>query len=398
MKIVILLAFLFLTGHILEGQLTPANQLGANLNTIQTAVPFLTIAPDARAAGMGDAGVASRADMNSQHWNSAKYAFIEGRGGVSLSYTPWLRNLIPHVYLAYLSAYKRINDKNTISGSLRYFSLGTVSFSAHMGGPVISPYKPREFAIDAGYSRLFTEHFSGGIVMRYIHSDLVARQTAPNGQETKAGKSLAGDLGLFYQNDFTIGSRELRWALGTNISNIGTPVSYTDDAEASPIPANLKFGGRFEVLINDRHSISLNGDMNKLMVPTPPVYDTDTSTGAYYVVRGKEAPGSILGGMFQSFYDAPGVRKSDGYYSVIQEEMHEIAYALGIEYNFRELLVLRSGYFHEHATKGNRKLFTTGICLKNHLFALHISYLIPTNGQNSPLANTFRITFTAQIG
>ena len=398
LKYVLIIAFFILTGNLLQGQISSGILGGGELNTIQTSVPFLTITPDARAAGMGDLGAASTADVSSQHWNVAKYAFAEAKGGFAITHTPWLRNLIPNINMGYLSGYYRINEKNTVSSSLRYFSLGTISFSSIRGGPVVGQYHPKEFAVDAGYSRLITDHFSAGGAIRYIHSDLTSGQNTANGQKTKPGTSLAGDLGLFYQSDIQVGSKYTQWAFGVNISNIGTPISYTEDATKTPIPTNLRLGGRFEYYISEKHSVSLNADVNKLMVPTPPVYDTDTATGDYFVVRGKETPESVVAGMFQSFYDAPGVLREDGTYSVFIEEMHEIAYSIGVEYNFDNLLVVRSGYFHEHSTKGNRKYVTTGLCVKNRIFSLDISYLFPTNGQNSPLANTFRITFTTELG
>lgn len=386
-----------LTGERIYGQILPGELSGADLNKIHTAVPFLTISPDARASGMGDAGVASGADANSQHWNVAKYPFIQGRGGVSISYTPWLRNLISNISLAYLSAYYKINAKNVVSSSFRYFSLGRIDFSTIRGRPV-GYYEPREFAIDAGYSRLLTDHFSGGLVFRYIRSDLTNGHNASDGPDYQAANSLAGDIGLYYQNEFQIGNQEARWALGMNLSNLGTPISYTEDATKTPIPSNLRFGGRFEYGINNKHSISLLADLNKLLVPTPAVYAADTATGDLYIVRGKAPPKSIVKGMFQSFADAPGVPKPDGTYSVFQEEIHEVAYAFGLEYNFQDLIALRSGYFHEHASKGNRKYFTFGLGVMNPHFSLELSYLAPVNGQNSPLANTFRITFTTTIG
>ncbi len=397
-RLAFLLALFTLTAPVVQGQINPYELGGGDLNTIHTSVPFLTIAPDARAAGLGDAGVASSADVNSQYWNVAKYAFIERKGGFALTHTPWLRNLIPDINLGYVSGYYRIDDKNVVSSSFRYFSLGTITYSSIRGGPVIGQYDPFEFALDAGYSRLFTDHLSGGMAIRYIRSDLTSGQTTADGQSTQAGQSVAGDLTLYYQNDISMGQTRGQWALGMNISNIGTPVSYTEDATKTPIPTNLRLGGRFEFYVNDNHSFALIADMNKLLVPSPPVYDTDTATGDYYVVRGKEAPESIVAGMFQSFYDAPGVLRADGNYSVFLEEMHEIAYSVGIEYNFHRLLALRSGYFHEHSTKGNRKYVTTGICVKNRIFSLDVAYLYTTNGQNAPLANTFRITFISEFG
>jgi len=260
----------FLTGHLVQAQIHPGELGGAEMNTIQTAVPFLTLAPDARASGLGDAGVASKADVNSQHWNVAKYAFIENRGGVSLSYTPWLRNLTPGINLAYLSGYYKINDKNVVSSSFRYFSLGNITFTNISGHPTGS-YQPIEFAIDAGYSRLLTDHFSGGLVFRYIRSDLTSGQTTADGQSTQAGTSIAGDIGLYYQNEVQMGSKEARWALGINLSNLGTPISYTADAYKIPIPSNLRLGGRFEYGINDLNSISIHAYLYPLLLYMIPI-------------------------------------------------------------------------------------------------------------------------------
>jgi hypothetical protein len=391
------IALITLSGPVVRGQITPGQLAGAQLNTLQTSVPFLTIAPDARAAGMGDAGAASGPDMASQHWNVAKYAFAKARGGFAITHTPWLRNLIPDINLGYLSGYYRIDDKNTVSSSFRYFSLGEITYSS-IQGRIVQQYKPFEFALDAGYSRLFTEHFSGGMAIRYIRSDLTTGQATSGGLATQAGQSVAGDLALYYQEDVPMGQTSAQWALGMNISNIGTPISYTKDATKTPIPTNLRLGGRFEYFINDNHSFSMIADVNKLLVPTSPVYETDTATGDLIVIRGKAAPESIVAGMFQSFRDAPGVLRADGSYSVFLEEMHEIAFAMGVEYNLQHLLSVRSGYFHEHSTKGNRKYVTVGICVKNRFFSLDVAYLYPTNGQNSPLANTFRITFTTELG
>jgi len=305
--------------------------------------------------------------------------------------TPWLRNLIPDITLAYLSGYYKVDDKQVISGSLRYFSLGNIVFT-DLTGTGTGQYNPNEFAVDAGYSRLFTDHFSGGIAFRFIRSDLTSGQTTSDGQETQPGISFAADLGFYYQNDVNVGSSDGEWAFGASITNMGTPVSYTADATKTPIPTNLRLGGRFTYNIDDYNSISAHLDLNKLLVPTPPVLEEDTASGELVVIRGKETPGSAVAGMFQSFYDAPGVLKSDGSYSTFSEEIHEIAYSTGIEYWYREQFAIRAGYFHEHSTKGNRKYFTVGIGLQLNVFALDFSYLVPSNGQNSPLANTLRFT------
>jgi hypothetical protein len=382
---------LLVTAIQVPGQISSGELDGGELNTIQTAVPFLTIAPDSRSGAMGDAGAATTPDVNSQHWNIGKYAFVDGKGGVAISYTPWLRNLIPDINLAYLAGYYRIDEQQVVSASLRYFSLGNIVFT-DLTGTVTGQYNPNEFAVDAGYSRLFTDHFSGGIAFRFIRSDLTSGQNTADGQETQPGISFAADLGFYYQNDVDLGASTGEWALGASITNMGTPVSYTADAEKTPIPTNLKIGGRFSYNIDDYNTISALLDLNKLLVPTPPVVEEDTASGELVVIRGKETPNSVIAGMFQSFYDAPGVLKSDGTYSTFQEEMHEIAYSVGIEYWYRKQFSIRTGYFHEHSTKGNRKYFTVGIGLQLNVFALDFSYLVPTNGQNSPLANTLRFT------
>jgi hypothetical protein len=384
---ILLLNLAELKAQIHSGELGGADEL----NTIQTSLPFLTIAPDSRAGAMGDVGVATEPDVNSQHWNMGKYAFLESKGGFAISYTPWLRNLIPDINLAYLAGFYRIDDQQLVSASLRYFSLGNIVFT-DITGTVTGQYNPNEFAVDAGYSRLFTEYFSGGIAFRFIRSDLTSGQNTADGQETRPGISFAADLGFYYQRDVDVGSSDGEWAAGAAITNMGTPVSYTVDADKTPIPTNLRLGGRFTYNIDDYNKISGMIDVNKLLVPTPPVWAEDSATNERYVVRGKEPPGSVILGMFQSFYDAPGVLRSNGNYSTAVEEFHEIAYSLGVEYWYRNQFAIRTGYFHEHASKGNRKYFTVGVGLRLNVFALDFSYLVPTNGQNSPLANTLRFT------
>ena len=386
-----MIGFILFAANHLSGQINSGELGGGELNTIQTAVPFLTIAPDSRAGAMGDAGVASTPDVNSQHWNMGKYAFIDSKGGFAISYTPWLRNLIPDINLAYLTGFYRVDDKQVVSTSLRYFSLGQIVFT-NITGDVTGHYNPNEFAVDAGYSRLFTDNFSGGISFRFIRSDLTSGQTTADGQETSPGISFASDLGFYYQKDIDVGGSNGQWAAGISITNMGTPISYTVDATKTPIPTNMRLGGRFTYSIDEYNTISIIADLNKLLVPTPPKWETDTATGEQIVLAGKDPPGSVVVGMFQSFYDAPGYERADGTRSVFREEFHEIAYCIGAEYWYRNQFAIRSGYFHEHSTKGNRKYFTIGVGLQLNVFALDFSYLVSTNGQNSPLANTLRFT------
>ena len=387
---------MFMCAHTsVKGQISSSMLTGATLNGIQTSVPFLTIAPDGRSSGMGDGGAATIPDVNSQHWNTGKYAFVEGKAEMSLSYIPWATNLIPNINHLYFAGYYKIDDKNTVSSSLRYFSLGTILF-ASVGVPT-TQYHPREFALDAGYSRRFTDNFSGGIVLRYIHSDLIGGSTVTSGQYFYAGTSVAGDLGLYYQKNIQVREKEAQWALGLNISNIGTPISYSEADEPDPIPTNLRLGGRFTYEINANNSLSFHTDLNKLLVPTPADYMSDSATGDLILIRGKEAPESVIRGMLQSFYDAPGIPKEDGSYSVITEEFYEISIALGAEYWYRKRFAFRTGYFHEHSAKGNRNNFTFGAGARYKFLHFDISYLLPAQKANSPLFNTFRFTLIASI-
>ncbi|MBN2699111.1 MAG: type IX secretion system outer membrane channel protein PorV [Bacteroidales bacterium] len=395
MKKIWIIALLILSGNALVGQITGSGITGDAPSPIQTAVPFLLIAPDAASTGMGDAGAATAPDINSQHWNPGKYAFMEKAGGIALSYTPWLTNLIPDIHHVYLAGYYGAGEKSTISSSFRYFSRGTVMY---MTGPTVGiEYHPIEFAVDAGYARKFTDHFSGGIVLRYIYSDIIFGQPTATGGETKPGTSIAGDIGLYYQDEIKIGGKDALWAAGLNLANIGMPVAYTEDAEKTPIPTNLRIGGRFLYHLHEDHSISLQVDANKLLVPTPPLYATDSATGDQYLVAGKESPESVFSGMFQSFYDAPGVLKDDESRSVFSGEIHEITLALGAEYRYRDRFVMRAGYFHEHDSKGVRRYITVGLGARFSFLGLDLSYLIPSD-ENSPLQNTFRVTLSAGFG
>lgn len=381
----------------INAQISSSQLDGSSLNTLSVTATFLTITPDARSAGMGDVGAATDPDINSQHWNVAKYAMIEGKGGVSASYTPWLRNLIPNVNLGYLSGYYRINDKNVLSTSIRYLSMGYVSFT-NLSGTMLA-WDAYEFAGDIGYSRKFTDHFSGGLAIRYIHSSLLPTQRTSYGTETRPGRSLAGDLGFYYQNQFEMGSREAFWALGLNLSNMGPPISYlTDSDKETPIPTNLRLGGKFKLKLDENNCISLNTDVNKLLVPTMPIYEQDPLTGDNILVRGMEPRKSVLSQMVQSFYDAPGIPTSDGEYNIFKEEMWEIQYCAGLEYWYKDHYALRTGLSHAHAAKGNRKYVTVGAGARYKFLSLDLAYLIPFDGQNSPLANTFRFTLAANFG
>ena len=379
------------SGIILISQLVQAqnpdewNGQQATQNTITTAVPFLNIGPDATSGGMGELGAATAPDAVSQHWNPAKYAFIEKDMGVAISYSPWLRNLVNDINLAYLSFYKRIDDRSTISASLKFFSLGDITFT-DADGYDIGTFRPNEFSIDAAYSRKFSPKFSGAVAMRYIYSNLTQGQEV-QGQSTKAGQSLAADVAMYYRNEMNVNWLEgSDFSFGFAITNIGQKMSYSNDEfDKDFIPTNLRFGPSWLMEIDDYNSIRLSLDINKLLVPTPPVRsDSTDDNGDYIIIAGMNDDVSVAKGMIQSFYDAPG-----GF----SEEMKEFIWVVGAEYWYNKQFAIRGGYFHESKMKGNRKFFTLGAGLRYNVFGLDFSYLIPTEQQN-PLANTLRFTLT----
>jgi len=389
MKQFLLILPLILISYFCFGQndINTRDSLLGQVNTITTAVPFLLISPDARAGAIGDAGVASSPDANSGHWNAAKFAFIEKKGGVSISYTPWLRTLVPDINLAYVSGYKKIDDLQAFAGSLRYFSLGDINFTDVTGNP-IGNYKPSEFAVDIAYARKLAEFISGGLAIRYIHSNLTGGIDVL-GASSKAGTSVAADLSSYFQKDVELGGKDAEMAFGVSISNIGAKVSYTETGTKDFIPINLRLGGRTTLDLNEFNQLAFLLDFNKLMVPTLPVYAKDeTGTpikdtlGNPILLAGKDPNVSVVTGMFQSFGDAPGGFK---------EEMREINISGGLEYWYDQQFAVRAGYFHEHETKGNRKFFTVGAGLRYNVFGLDFSYLIPTQ-QRNPLENTLRFS------
>ncbi len=365
--------------------------LGNKLNTITTAVPFLMVAPDSRAGAMGDAGVSSTPDANSIHWNPAKYAFIEKDMGFAVSYSPWLKALVNDINLAYVTGYKRIDDMSAIAASLLYFSLGDITFTNDIGVET-GNYRPNEFAIDAAYSRKFTDNFSMAISGRYIYSNLTQGQFV-GGMETHAGQSIATDVALYYQKNVRFKNKmKGQYALGLNISNIGSKISYTSSTERDFIPTNLRFGPSFTLDLDDYNRISFMIDLNKLLVPSPPEYLRNDTTGLperdangdLIISRGKDPNVGIVKGMLQSFGDAPGGT---------EEELREINYSLGVEYWYDKQFAIRGGYFHENKYKGNRKYFSLGAGLKYNVFGLDFAYLIPVE-QRNPLENTIRFTLT----
>ncbi|GAP44965.1 hypothetical protein TBC1_12781 [Lentimicrobium saccharophilum] len=365
--------------------------IGQDLNTITTAVPFLQIAPDARSGGMGEAGVSSTPDANSMHWNPAKYSYIENEMGFSLSYSPWLRALVSDINLAYLTGYKKLGNNQVVSGSLLYFSLGDITFT-DIQGATIGNYRPNEFAISGSYSRMLTKNLSGAVTARFIHSNLTQGQSV-GGASTKPGNSIAADIAIYSRHDVEFPNMEGFFAWGLNISNIGAKISYSDDnTQRDFIPTNLRLGPSLTLDIDEYNRLSFMVDINKLLIPTPPIYATDSLTGQpiyddngnQLIFKGKDPNVSVPVGMFQSFFDAPG-----GF----NEEIRELSFAVGVEYWYDKQFAIRGGYFHEDRTKGNRKFFTLGAGLRYNVFGLDFAYLIPTGGQaKNPLENTLRFT------
>jgi len=366
-----------------EGVMAQTTTSGAN--TITTAVPFLSITPDSRAGGMGDAGVGTTPDVSSQHWNPAKFAFIESDMGVGLSYSPWLRALVDDINLAYLTAFKKIDDVQTVSTSLRYFSLGDIVFTSDHG-EFMGQQSPNEFAIDLGYARKLSEVFSGAVAVRYIRSDLTGGQLV-NGVETHPGHSFASDVAFYYYNEFRANRKDNTFSAGINIQNIGSKISYSDGKVKDFIPTMLKLGASYTTELDEYNSFSFSLEANKLLVPTPPVDSTDYEAGGIILPGGIYSDMGPIKGMFTSFSDAPG-----GF----AEEMQEIMLSVGVEYWYNKQFAIRAGYFYEHENKGNRKYITAGAGLKMNVFALDFSYLLPTQ-RNHPLENTLRFTLSFDV-
>ncbi|WP_372947941.1 type IX secretion system outer membrane channel protein PorV [Mariniphaga sp.] len=379
-RILLVIALVATTAEIAKGQATTS---GAN--TITTAVPFLSITPDSRAGGMGDAGVGTTPDLSSQHWNPAKYAFMESEMGVSLSYSPWLRNLVDDMNLAYLVGYKKIDDVQTVSSSLRYFSLGDIMFTSEFG-EFMGQQSPNEFAIDLGYSRLLSEVFSGSVTVRYIRSDLTGGQLI-NGVESKPGNSYAADVAFYYFNEFRANRRDNSFSAGINIQNIGAKISYTDGEVKDFIPTMLKLGAAYTTELDTYNKFTFAFEANKLLVPTPPKDTTLFEDGAVIYPGGINSDKSVIAGVFSSFGDAPGGMK---------EELQEINLSAGVEYWYNNQFALRAGYFWEHENKGNRKFLTAGAGFRMNVFALDFSYLLPTQ-RNHPLENTLRFTLSFDV-
>ena len=350
-------------------------------NPVNTSVTSQSIAPDARAAGMGDVGAATDPDVNSQYWNPAKYPFNISRAGVSLNYTPWLRQLVNDMDLAYMAGYYRIGDYSAVSGSLRYFSLGEVIMGSSVTADDGMTIKPYELSIDVAYSLMLSEKFSLAAGVRWIYSDL----TYDYSEDTSPGSAFAADIALYYQNYINLGARECQLGLGMNISNIGSKISFGGDDRSEFIPTNLRLGASLMVPIDEYNRFSIAADANKLLVPTYPKINDGESTSDYEDrVQREYYDVSSISGIFKSFSDAPGGFK---------EELQEIQWSVGAEYTYHDQFSVRAGYHHESENKGNRKYFTVGAGFRMSVFALDAGYVIAT-AKSNPLDQTLRFSLT----
>jgi len=380
-KIILSIAgvFLLLGGHVLA-QTTTSNTIatnGQNSSTITTAAPFLLIAPDSRGASLGDNGVATAPDVNSMHWNPAKYAFSPEGQAIGISYTPWLRKLVSDINLAYVSAYTHLDQRQTLATSFRYFSYGDIIYTDQLGNNY-GLFKPSEFAFDAAYIRKLTNNFSMALAGRFIHSNI--------GQSTqstalKPANGIAADIAIYWNKEVTLLGTAATAAYGVDISNIGTKIDYGSSTKDF-LPTNLRIGGSTNFHLNETSSVALSLDLNKLLVPTNPITDANGN-----IISGKNPNVSVPAGIFQSFTDAPGGFK---------QELQEIAYSLGLEYNYSNQLYLRSGYFYENPNQGNRQYLELGAGVKYNVFNIDFAYLISNN--TNPLSNTLRFSLNFYFG
>jgi len=359
-------------------------QQAQKLNVVTTAVPFLRISPDARAGGMADMGVATAPDVNSGFYNLAKVTFNEGNAGVGVTYTPWLKDLgLNDVYLASLSGFYKFDENQAVNLGLRYFSLGNIQFTDALGND-LNTFNPKEFSIDLGYARKLSAKAGIGVALRYINSNLAGTVSGTN-QRFKAGNSVAGDISFFYNAKNEAGNG---WNLGAALTNLGSKISYTDNADEKDfIPANLGLGAIYNKVFNEQNKISFGVELNKLLVPTPPLKDDGTVDPNQVEAYRKK---SVVGSWFSSFADAPG-----GF----DEEIKEFQASVGAEYTYNNQFSLRAGYFFEDKTKGNRRFFTMGVGIKYNIFGLNFSYLLPSGSGNNrnPLSNTLRFSLMFDI-
>lgn len=392
MKKHVLIALSLVGSKSVFGQISSQQLGGTTINPITTAVPFLLISPDSKQGAMGDVGAATEPDVNSIHWNGSKLAFMDKKFGVGCTVTPWLRLLVPDINMYYLTGYAKINDKQTVGASLRYFSLGNIELTDATGQPTGS-FKPNEFAVDLAFSQKLSKNFSLGVAARFINSSI--SRVYFNGSSGNAASTGAVDLSMFYKSDkFKMSGKDVVGTWGLAFTNLGAKIKYSNDQNF--IPMNMRLGGGLKVDMDEYNTFGVYVDFNKLLVPTPPIYQTtitatgqeqiliDPSNGKRVVKEGIDPNVDVTTGIIQSFYDAPG-----GF----REELQEINKNIGVEYSYNNIFAIRGGYFHENKRKGGRQFFTVGAGFKFKVIGVDFSYLIPTALQN-PLQRTWRVTLS----
>lgn len=361
-------------------------QAQQNRGVITTAVPILTLSPDARASGMGEAGVATSPDANSSYFNPGKLGFVQYKYAASVSYSPWLRNITDDMSLSYLSGYGKIGKRSALGASMMYFDLGTIDYRT--GGNLPNgTFSPKEYAFAVSYGQQLTDNFGVGISARYIRSNLVG---TPNGNDARPGNAAAVDLGAYYTKDATISTGLYNLSFGASILNIGNKITYNDVENPSFLPTTLKLGTAITREIDQYNKITLVFDATKLLVPSPYYEENYNAADPVQVKRVKDENDvrngqGIVSGIFSSFGDAPG-----GF----SEELKEINLSTGLEYNYNDLLYARGGYFYENKDKGDRQYLSLGLGLRYQVFGVDGTYLVPTgsNSQNNPLAQTIRVS------
>jgi len=362
-------------------------QSNLKYNVVTTAVPILLVSPDSRAGAMGDVGVASTPDGNSSAWNPAKLAFLENKkASMAMSYTPWMSKLVPDIDLAYVNYTKALSDRQGISASLRYFSLGEINFTNEQGNSM-GTFNPYEFYLDVAYALKLSDHWSAGTALRWIYSDIAQGQVV-QGLQTKPGQSGAADLGFYYQGDYTNikGGRRQAWSAGIALTNLGAKIAYSESGNSDFLPTNLRIGGGYHLEIDEYNQMSVYLDLNRLVVPTPPELGTNGE-----IVAGMDDNVTPLMGVFQSFNPAA---KPGGFDELLQENI----YNFGLEYKYDNFLFARAGYLHEHKLKGNRQYVTMGFGLQYNVFTIDMAYLIPASPTTrSPLENTLRFSMAFNI-
>ncbi len=374
-------AAVFAATSLLQAQQEANDQL----NPLLTGVPFLTITPDARSGGMGDLGAATSADIASQYWNPAKYAFLDSKTGLTFSFTPWLSRLVSDINLSYLAGYYRFDERQTLSASFRYFSLGKVTLTDYDGKPKYDAH-PNDLGVDAAYSLLLSERLSGSVALRFIYSNL--GNIPSEGSTTEPGLSFAADVAAYYKTPITMASGDAHWAFGLNISNIGTKISYDGGQTNNFIPTNLRLGTSFDYPIDNYNRISVSADVAKLLVPSVPRLSNFNGDKLAHQQALKDYYNTTpVAGIFKSFGDA-----SRGF----QEELEEIMWSVGAEYAYNNQFFVRAGYFNEHQNKGNRKFFTAGVGFKLNVLQLDAGYVISV-AQTNPLDGTLRLGLSFDV-